>query len=307
MFKKSKLALPLRQPTRLTPIRQSSFSYHAQRQPGESSETGRHNIAQRGAKQLAGSQKHWWHHLPAIVFIVVAAIFVGDALILQPDPKIIVLNNTAAQVFLRSNSMYEQAAERLLAQSLANRNKLTVNTVGISKALEQKFPELSEVSIALPLLGHRPIIYIAADTPALLLSEPGAGSFVLGSSGKAIIAASSVPKLSNLKLPLVTDQSGLSVRLGKAALSAGNVDFIETVVRQLQAQHFAPNSLTLPTGAGELDVGLTGQPYFVKFNLEGQAKAEIGTFSATAGYLAAHHITPQQYIDVRVAGRAYYK
>ncbi len=66
--------------------------------------------------------------------------------------------------------------------------------------------------------------------------------------------------------------------------------------------------MTLPVGTSELDVRLAGQPYSVKFNLEsGTARQQAGTFLATESKLKSQNVTPAEYIDVRVDGRAYYK
>ena len=65
--------------------------------------------------------------------------------------------------------------------------------------------------------------------------------------------------------------------------------------------------MTLPPAASELDVKIAGKPYFVKFNLQADdARRQAGTFLATQAQLQRKGITPAQYIDVRVEGRAYY-
>jgi hypothetical protein len=67
-------------------------------------------------------------------------------------------------------------------------------------------------------------------------------------------------------------------------------------------------SMILPAGTSELDVHLAGQPYFVKFNLNNNdPRQQAGTFLAAIANLQKNHITPAQYIDVRVDGRAYYQ
>jgi hypothetical protein len=66
-------------------------------------------------------------------------------------------------------------------------------------------------------------------------------------------------------------------------------------------------SLTLPSGLSELDVRIKGQGYYVKFNLLGDGREEAGAYLALKSHLDAGHITPRQYIDVRVEGKGYYK
>ena len=64
----------------------------------------------------------------------------------------------------------------------------------------------------------------------------------------------------------------------------------------------------MPAAENELDMYLTGQSYYVKFNLaDSSPLQEVGTFLAVRQNLQQQGITPSQYIDVRVDGRAYYK
>ena len=76
----------------------------------------------------------------------------------------------------------------------------------------------------------------------------------------------------------------------------------------MAAKHITITSMTLPPAADELDVHLTGVNYYIKFNLANDdARQQVGTFLATQAQLKSQGITPGQYIDVRVDGRAYYQ
>jgi hypothetical protein len=105
----------------------------------------------------------------------------------------------------------------------------------------------------------------------------------------------------------VADKSGLTVHVGTGVLPSSNVSFIQTVVVQLQAHALKVTSLTLPQGTSELDVTFNAKSYLLKFNLEGSAPQQVGTFLATYKYLQTQNVTPTQYVDLRVPGRAYYK
>ena len=67
--------------------------------------------------------------------------------------------------------------------------------------------------------------------------------------------------------------------------------------------------MTLPAQSRELDVYISGDPYYIKFNLEDNTDADqqIGTYFATRQYLINNKITPSQYIDAMVVGRVYYQ
>ncbi len=229
-----------------------------------------------------------------------------NVLSLSSSSQVVQLGASQA-TYLHSRETYAAAADRLLAGSIWNRNKITVNTAHISKDLLAQFPELDSVSVTLPLLAHRPLIYVEPSQPALVMTGSN-GSFVIGSSGKALIGADSPAALPQAKLPVVTDQSGLKLQLNKQALPGTTVNFIQQVIAQLAAKHFQVSAMTLPPAASELDVQLAGQPYKIKFNLHSDmAREQAGTFLATITQLQKQSITPAQYVDVRVPGRAYYQ
>ncbi len=240
-----------------------------------------------------------------IVLLVALIISVANVLSVSDNARIVSLGSSSS--FLQDSTVYQQAADRILAGSIWNRNKITINTDDISRQLLRQFPELSSASVTLPLVSKRPTVYVQAAQPALILSSKD-GSFVIDTSGKALLHAASLPAASQASLPLVTDQSGLDVALNRQVLPANDVSFMQTVAAELAARHIGIASMTLPGGTSELDVHLAGLPYIVKFNLENNdSRQQAGTFLATQSKLQSQHITPSQYIDVRVDGRAYYK
>jgi hypothetical protein len=244
-----------------------------------------------------------------IILLIALVISSVNALSLSNNARVLSLDSSGGNSFLHDKTAYEAAASQLFANSIWNRNKITVNTARIDQGMLKQFPELSSVSVTLPLLSKRPVVYIQTAQPALILAARD-GSYIIDTSGKALLRAASLPSGSQLKLPLVTDQSGLKIGIGRQVLSSDNVGFIQMVAAQLAAHRFTPASMELPVGTSELDVHLSGQPYVVKFNLQsgaGDARQQAGTFLATQAKLQSQNITPSQYVDVRVDGRAYYK
>ncbi|HEY1835946.1 MAG TPA: hypothetical protein VGG13_03955 [Candidatus Saccharimonadales bacterium] len=297
-----------RRPMRSEQGQNRVFSYYAARSANETN-VGRELPQDDDVSKRRGRSSRT---LRRRALLLVAGVIVLGALSsqlrLNTEPKIVVVSNTGGKVFLQSTAAYRQAAAVLFKKSFGNRNKLTVNVAGISSALEAQFPELSDVSVALPIVGNQPVVYIQPSDPSFVLATRS-GRFVLDGTGRALVAVGSVPQLAAFHVPTVTDESGLQPHLGETALPSNNVSFIQTMVAQLDAQHFSVRRIVLPPAASEVDAYIAGKPYFVKFNLEDQSGAlqQAGTFVAVARRLAARGKTPARYIDVRIDGRAYYK
>ena len=285
-----------------------AFSYHARRAEEELN-TGRAQPRDQDIRRREHLVRYWRQRLGMLIALIVIVVCLFNVLLLTSDPRIVPLtDNSTTASFLHSNATYEHAAQILFNSSLLNGNKITVNTAEVVKQLEAEFPELSDASVTLPLIGHRPIVYISPATPTLMLVTNTQQSFIIDQNGKALIEANKLASVGDLKLPTVNDQSGIVVKPDEVVLPSANISFIQTIGQQLTAQHFTVSSYVLPAAANELDVHLQGQPYFVKFNMyTNDAKQQAGTFIATAQYLSSKQVTPGQYIDVRVDGRAYYK
>jgi cell division septal protein FtsQ len=312
MFKKKNETPPdrnarMRNPqlTRSTISSSSVFSYHSSR-AGRPGTTGRQ---EQSASPIEIRRKKPFSLLnrgPMALMLGVLAIITVLNLFLSGTPEVIPVSTASSKIFLQNQDTYEAAAKAAFGTSVLSRTKLTINADNIAKELEAQFPELAHVSVHVPVAGTGVKIYIEPSPPAVLLSS-GPDIYVLNNSGRALIPAKQVPHLDKLGLPVVTDQSGLPVTLGKPALPSSSVAFITEVVGQLKAKQIAISSLTLPAGTSELDVRAAGVPYMVKFNLRGDGRAEAGTFLAVKAQLEREKKTPAQYIDVRVEERAYYQ
>jgi len=293
-----------RRPPEPTDHATPSLSYYSRRSE-EALNTGR-DLRREASKRHAGVfMRFWLRRFGLATLLLTAIICLIDVLSLSTSPRVVLLTNSSS--FIHTSADYQAAAAKLLAGSLLNRNKITVDTARIENQLQREFPELTGVSVTLPLLSHRPIVYLWPSAPALIMSS-SSGTYVLDSNGKALVAATNSPGLTQLNLPLVTDQSGLNVAPNRQVLPSSDVSFIQVIVAQLAARHDTVTSMTLPAAASELDVHIASQPYLIKFNLQsGDARQQAGSFLAVQTRLQSQQITPAQYIDVRVDGRAYYK
>jgi hypothetical protein len=287
-----------------------TFSYHASRSQNEFN-LGREAAQDKPpARRMPSKLQRLRRHSGLLFLVVLAVIFLIFEMQLSAVPKVVSLANTSDAPFLQDTAVYERAAAKLFQSSPSNRNKFTVNAPAIESKLRADFPELKDVSVALPIVGHQPVVYVQPASPALILSTNN-GTFVVDENGRALIKADATTQLDNFKVPTVTDQSGVTIRLGKQALTHATTTFIQTVIRQFKAQHVSIKAMTLPAASSELDVYIGGASYFVKFNLQdtndSAANIQTGTFLALKQKLEERGRTPSQYIDVRLEGRAYYR
>lgn len=297
--------------TRRARQRQSSsaaFSYGTARQDAEALAVREEQRAKNQPKQSISPANYWMRRAGLLVLLLALTASITSTMTLSTDAEIVVIDNNNSAAFLGNHETYQRAAQTLLASSLLNQNKVTIDTNKISRDLVKQFPELSSASITLPLLAHRPIVHLQAAKPAVVLHSTN-GSYILDANGKALIPSGKLASSVRDALPQVNDQSGLEVKLNQQVLTSGNIEFIETVVAQLADKQIAVESFALPAATSELDAKITGKPYYVRFNLQTppDARQQTGTFLATKAMLERKNTPPTKYIDVRVEGRAYYQ
>lgn len=304
MFKrKSKSNEPRLRRLTNEPVKTSSYSYYANRD--ERKDQPRRD--QEELEKRVPKQSLLINHLISGLVILVILFVLVDFFRLNSEPQINLVPSSNSTALLQSNSDYQAAAQSVLQKSILNENKITVNTGSVGNALMKKFPELSNVSVTIPFSGHQLQIFIQPTQPILLLNT-GTKIFVVGKSGLVIGQRNSSTQAALAKLILPTvNVTGLNTSIGSQALSSDDAAFMSYISQELQAQHLNLASLSIVPNSRELDVSIAGQAYIVKFNLQGDDKEQVGSYLALRQYLSQNKITPTQYVDVRVSGRAYYK
>jgi hypothetical protein len=305
MFNKKKSATPEGRRTKAPGASKNEavFSYYQNR------DTEFDASKSREKPSFFGAVKARLRHTPTIIAGVVILASVLFALSLSDKPRISVVNeqNVASEAFLRPQSEYQAAAQKLLQQSVLTRNKLTLDTGAIEQALQEQFSELTNVAVVLPLVSRTPVVYVQVAEPVLLL-ESGPNKFVIDEKGRALIDAAQAGDLAPLGLIPVKDAAQLAIQPGSQVLTGNDVRFMQTVRDQLAAKGMKVSRMELPARAGEVNVYIEGKPYYVKFTTTGDALQQVGTYLTLDQHLTTgKKPAPKEYVDVRVPERAYYK
>lgn len=262
-------------------------------------------------KEKVGRSRSWQQrlgHLPlyATVFVLLAALLHSSTL--TTTPKIIVVNDDDPQVkaLQRSTTSYQDIASQELQSSVLNRSKLTMNTSHVAEDLLAAFPEATDVSVVMPIVGRNPIIYLRLAQPALLLKTNNQEQFVVDEQGRAVGEADDITdKKLTKQLLVVEDKSGLNILAGSFVLTQEDTQFMQDIATLLAQKKITVKRLVLPLSATEVHVYPKNQPYYIKMTTERAVREQVGAYLATKQQLAKDGVTPASYIDVRVEGRTY--
>jgi biopolymer transport protein ExbD len=227
-----------------------------------------------------------------LLFLLIYSVLVGS----MPN---IDVNNTA----YHSKEEYKAATAKLLG-NVGNRTKITFNDHFVADNLQKQFPEIRDISIELPLVGQTPIVRLDISPPSFFLSSNGT-VYVVDTEGTAIAKSLSLPQIRNL--PMINDQSEFNVDIGKRVLSSSQAQFVKVLLEQLRHANVPVKALILPVAAQEMDLQTKDHPYYTKLFLGGDPLVETGQFLAARHQFDAKDQQPAEYLDVRVAGKIFYK
>ncbi|MDB5181313.1 MAG: hypothetical protein JWP13_76 [Candidatus Saccharibacteria bacterium] len=312
LFGKSKRAdTPPVQTGRQRPVsndssRPQAFSYHTQRS-GSSVNTGRGQVEPDIDTKRSITAAWTNNRLSMLGGGVLIVGLLGYMLTLTPSPKVVLKTTSDSAYFVQDAEAYQKTAAHSLSGSLFNRNKITVDTAKVEQDIKKNYPEVAKATVTAPLFGQKPVVTIEPYRPSFILTTTSSAAFLLDENGRALISTSQIAQSGELSVPTLQDKTDLQVKLGAQVLSGGTIRFIQEVLAILKASGVEYGVLSLPAGTSELDVAIKDKPYLVKFNLQGDARLQAGTLIATKLRLEKDRITPGQYVDVRVADRAYYR
>jgi len=188
----------------------------------------------------------------------------------------------------------------LTSASVWQGNLLTLNAQALGSKLQQADPSLRSVSIQRHWL-HAITVTVTLKQPSLQWST-GNQIYVLDRDGTVI----GQPAGTAAGLPLVYDGSNLPVQIGQQAVSSHFIEFVEQLVPGLAADGVTVTRLDIKDTTLDLSAQ-TNKGYRLLFDTSRGADDEIADLKAVQRLLAAQKKTPADYIDLRVAGKAYYK
>jgi cell division septal protein FtsQ len=132
--------------------------------------------------------------------------------------------------------------------------------------------------------------------------KSGEKLYWVDSKGVAIAEVAS----GGLRLPIVTDSTGLPVRVGGRVAPQSFVVFASRVAEELKSRTgLEIGDMSIPDTTSELDVK-TKAGYVIKFDTGARVEDQLASLRTVLATLSRLQKKPIQYIDLRVPGKAYY-
>lgn len=200
---------------------------------------------------------------------------------------------------------YGSTVAAALHDEIRNRSKFTVNTSAIERQLLEQFPELQAAALQLHVFDRSPVLRVVPRTPELIVnSSDEDNSYYVDERGVVIAETEDG---GSVDVPVITDEVGLDLVPGSRVLPVETIVFVDRIRRQLESAELSITTMRLPAVANELHVEVEGDGYVGKYDITGGVRQQAGAFIAVRERVIQQNERPDEYIDVRIPGRAYYR
>ncbi len=244
--------------------------------------------------QMGERSNRRFHPLRWLVAVVIAVV------IWQLARQFNLKTVTVAGAQSVSTSAIARSARQLASHGPLPANLLWLSTQSVSAGLLATYPSLESVHARLQW-PHTLTLEIKERRTALYW-QSGGSTYVLDAKGVAIEQAT---------LPVgavaVVDSTNLAVKLKQAVVPPAFVSFVQGLTTKLTLRTgLKLTNLTVGASTSEVEARV-GQGYALKLDASRGVDDELGDLKLVLTQLQKLGQTPAQYIDMRVAGRAYYK
>ena len=189
---------------------------------------------------------------------------------------------------------------KLMNSSVVGKNIIFIDTNKLAGQYAEKNPQLGNIKIKKKFLNTIEVSMV--ERQPSLIWKSGNTSYVLSEDGRAF----SQWEGGNTELSIVTDSTNLPVTLGQQVVPASFIAFARQLIAQLNAQNIAYDGISVPETTSEIYVK-TKAGYLLKFDSTRPVEDQIADLKAVLASLAKQKKKPNEYIDLRISGKVFYK
>jgi hypothetical protein len=238
-------------------------------------------------------------------YLVFGLVIFSAVYLLSFDGTPTVLVKGESELIVRKLGDYELAATREVNSNLLKKFKPFFSSKKMTQSLLTTYPELKNVDVRVPVVDRSLIVVIELEQPAMLVND-SLNQFLVSDSGKVIAPVKNIDSSNLASLPTVDDNVLETIELGQYILPKSTLEFIDEVLYQLRVKSIVVENISLPAVANELHIQVD-RGYFIKFNVQEDATWQAGSYLALLEYFESGNDRPNEYVDVRVGEKVFYR
>lgn len=212
---------------------------------------------------------------------------------------------SVSKIEVKGNATLSTEQVTQLVNQSFGRHLFSGNLLTLSLAkLPQELPASSERIQAASVKRSWPnkITVTVQERTGALGWKSGSQVYALDSGGKVIGLLSEL----NANVPVVEDSTNLPIKVGGVVAPARFVSFCTKLVQKLPATGLGVTGLRIADTTSEVYAS-TNKGYYLKLDTTRGVEEELADLKLVLATLSAQKKTPAEYIDLRIAGKAYAK
>lgn len=257
-------------------------------------------------KKLSNKKKAKRRKAIAGLLVMVLALFMYRSTI-----KTIQINsNASSKISPAQQSNYEKSLRSIYRANTIMGQSWLANESAIEKDFLNEYPEVERVSIgARSLLGATAEADVRFRSPVFTWQDASGVEQFVDKYG-VLFSKNLDPSVNADTLIHIDDKSGAVLKAGTSVLTNDLIAFVgqlHSSVAKIFGGEKKIASVTIPKSTREVQIQVSGVPYSIKFNSFRDINVQMGELSDLLRHLSSQDVTPQEYIDVRVEHKAFYK
>lgn len=240
-------------------------------------------------------------HMFAYFMLVLVAAFGLYSLLVQLVATASIQVRDVSLLAAADESAYSKAIEGYYTARPAERLRFLLKQDDLLHHIQATHPEVESIRVEQGGAMGEAAVTIAARQPIARWSIDGDNQYV---DGRGIVFSRNYYADPGLQ---IVDNSGARVDSNRLIASNRFLGFIGRVVSGSQSSGLLVNAVTIPPGTTrQIIVTLKGSAIQYKLSVDRSAGQQVEDMARVSKYLADRSLVPG-YVDLRIAGKAYYK
>lgn len=199
------------------------------------------------------------------------------------------------------DSVYERTIQEYLSQRPVERLRFLLSDESLNNYMRSSTPEVASVDTEGSAGFGKSAFVITMREPIAGWSINGRQQYVDNTGTAFSRNYFATPKVQ------IVDKSGIQVSSGQAIASNRFLGFVGRVVGLAKIKGYVAQQVIIPASTTrQVELRLEGVAYPVRFSVDRAAGEQVEDMVRSLAWLGSRNITPE-YLDIRVAGKAYYK
>lgn len=244
------------------------------------------------------------------LIFVACVVVTGLFLYLSTIKGVTIESNASTKLAQQQRLSYELSLQKIYRSSTLAGLSWTADSMAVANKFLATYPEVERISLKTrtPFSGK-----LRGDvrfrSPVFTWNDASGVQQYVDQNG-VLFSKNMDATVNTESLIQIDDKSGVVLKAGSSVLTDNlitSVGQLHTIVPQIFGENAKITDVIIPKSTREVQLRVSGVPYVIKFNSFRDIDGQVGELKELLAYLNTQKIVPLEYVDLRVAHKAFYR